>query len=112
MSLKIYINGEFYDKENAKVSVYDHGLLYGDGVFEGIRSYGGKIFRCDEHIDRLWYSAKAIWLEIPISKQQMVKAIEDTLEINGIEDGYIRVSRYSRCGHIGGSIRTNVATRR
>ena len=67
MSLKVYINGKLYDKEDAKISVYDHGLLYGDGVFEGIRSYDGKVFRLTEHLDRLWDSAKAIWLEIPIS---------------------------------------------
>ena len=90
MPLKIYINGKLYDKENAKISVYDHGLLYGDGVFEGIRSYGGKVFRLTEHLDRLWNSAKAIWLEIPMSKQEMAKAIEDTLAVNGIKDGYIR----------------------
>ena len=91
MSLKIYINGTLYDKEDAKISVYDHGLLYGDGVFEGIRSYGGKVFRLQAHIDRLWDSAKAIWLTIPISKEQMSAAIEQTLAVNGITDGYIRV---------------------
>ena len=91
MSLKIYINGKLYDKENAVVSVYDHGLLYGDGVFEGIRSYGGKVFRPKEHLDRLWYSAKAIRLEIPITREEMAKAIVDTLAVNGIKDGYIRV---------------------
>ena len=79
MPLKIYINGKLYDKKDAKISVYDHGLLYGDGVFEGIRSYGGRVFRLAEHLDRLWDSAKAIWLEIPISKEKMAKAIEDTL---------------------------------
>ena len=91
MSLKIYINGTLYDQEDAKISVYDHGLLYGDGVFEGIRSYGGKVFRMVEHLDRLWNSAKAIWLQIPMSKPEMAKAIEDTLASNGIQDGYIRV---------------------
>ncbi|MEN6405441.1 MAG: branched-chain-amino-acid transaminase [Thermoguttaceae bacterium] len=91
MSLKIYVSGKLCDKEDAKVSVYDHGLLYGDGVFEGIRSYHGKVFRLDEHLDRLWNSAKAICLEIPISRQEMAKAIEDTLAVNGIKDGYIRV---------------------
>jgi branched-chain amino acid aminotransferase len=90
-SLKIYISGKLYDKEDAKISVYDHGLLYGDGVFEGIRSYSGKVFRMDEHLDRLWYSAKAILLEIPMTKDEMAKAIRDTLEINKIKDGYIRV---------------------
>jgi len=91
MALKIHINGKLYDKEDAKVSVYDHGLLYGDGVFEGIRSYNGKVFRMRAHLDRLWYSAKAIWLTIPITKDEMAKAIEDTLAANGIQDGYIRV---------------------
>ena len=101
MSLKIYIDGKLYDKEDAKISVYDHGFLYGDGVFEGIRSYGGKVFRLAEHLDRLWDSAKAIWLEVPISKQQMAKAIEDTLAVNGIEDGYIRVIVTRGAGTLG-----------
>ncbi|MDZ7616733.1 MAG: branched-chain-amino-acid transaminase [Patescibacteria group bacterium] len=91
MALKIYINGTLYDKEDAKISVYDHGLLYGDGVFEGIRSYGGKVFRLQDHLDRLWYSAKAIWLEIPITKEQLGRDIERMLKTNGIEDGYVRV---------------------
>lgn len=91
MALKVYINGKYYDKEEAKISVYDHGLLYGDGVFEGIRSYAGKVFRLKEHLDRLWDSAKAIWLTIPISKEEMARAIEETLRINGIQDSYIRV---------------------
>ncbi len=101
MSLKVYINAALYDKQDAKISVYDHGLLYGDGVFEGIRSYGGKVFRLAEHIDRLWVSAKAILLEIPISKQAMAKAIEDTLAENGITDGYIRVVVTRGCGTLG-----------
>jgi branched-chain amino acid aminotransferase len=101
MSLKIHIDGKLYDKEDAKISVYDHGFLYGDGVFEGIRSYGGKVFRLAEHLDRLWDSAKAIWLEVPISKQQMAKAIEDTLAVNGIEDGYIRVVVTRGAGTLG-----------
>jgi len=91
VSLKVYISGKLYDKDDAKISVYDHGLLYGDGVFEGIRSYGGKVFRLQEHLDRLWNSAKAIWLSIPMTKEAMATAIEDTLKVNGIEDGYIRV---------------------
>jgi len=91
MPLKVYINGQLYDKDDARISVYDHGLLYGDGVFEGIRSYGGKVFRLEQHLDRLWNSAKAIWLEIPMTKAQMAHAIRDTLQINGIQDGYIRV---------------------
>jgi branched-chain amino acid aminotransferase len=91
MSLKVYIDGKLYDKEEAKVSVYDHGLLYGDGVFEGIRAYAGKVFRLAEHLDRLYDSAKAIWLEIPITKDDMAKAVVDTLAVNGILDGYIRL---------------------
>ena len=91
MALKVYINGKLYDKDDAKTSVYDHGLLYGDGVFEGIRSYSGKVFRLREHLDRLWNSAKAIWLEIPMTKDEMAQAIQDTLAANGIADGYIRV---------------------
>jgi branched-chain amino acid aminotransferase len=100
-SLQIYINGTLYDKENAKISVYDHGLLYGDGVFEGIRSYGGKVFRLDDHLDRLWNSAKAIILDIPMSKAQMAKAIVDTLEVNKIKDGYIRVVVTRGAGSLG-----------
>jgi branched-chain amino acid aminotransferase len=91
MSLKIYIDGKLYDKENAKISVYDHGLLYGDGVFEGMRSYGGCVFRLAAHIDRLWDSAKAIWLEIPMTKAEMAKAVNDTLAVNDIKDGYVRL---------------------
>ena len=91
MSLKIYISGQLYEKENAKISVYDHGLLYGDGVFEGMRSYDGKVFRLAEHLDRLWNSAKAICLEIPMSKQEMADATNSTLKVNGIKDGYIRL---------------------
>lgn len=91
MSLKIYIDGKLYGKEDAKISVYDHGLLYGDGVFEGMRSYNGKVFRLAEHLDRLWDSAHAIWLTIPMSKEEMTKAVNDTLATNGIKDGYVRL---------------------
>jgi len=101
MSLKIYINGKFHNKEDAKISVYDHGLLYGDGVFEGIRSYNGKVFCMDEHLDRLWNSAKAVWLQIPMSKPEMAKAIEDTLAANGIKDGYIRAVITRGVGNLG-----------
>jgi len=99
--MKIYIDGKLYEKEDAKLSVYDHGLLYGDGVFEGIRSYGGKVFRMVEHIDRLWESAKAIWLEIPMTKAEMIKAVEDTLATNGIKDGYIRLLVTRGVGSLG-----------
>jgi branched-chain amino acid aminotransferase len=101
MSLKVYINGKLVDKEEATVSVYDHGLLYGDGVFEGIRSYGGTVFRLQEHLDRLWDSAKAICLEIPTGKQEMAEAIEHTLAVNQIKDGYIRVVVTRGCGTLG-----------
>ena len=90
MAPRIYINGKLYDKADAKISVYDHGLLYGDGVFEGIRVYDGKIFRLKEHVDRLFESARAIKLEIPISKDQMVDAIRKTVEANDKKNGYIR----------------------
>jgi branched-chain amino acid aminotransferase len=90
MSLKVWIDGKLYDKADAKVSVYDHGLLYGDGVFEGIRVYNGRIFECSTHIDRLWASAKAIRLNIPISKEQMCTAIEETVRANNFRDCYVR----------------------
>jgi branched-chain amino acid aminotransferase len=91
MGLKIFISGKLYEKEDAKISVYDHGLLYGDGVFEGMRSYGGKVFRLAAHLDRLWNSAKAICLEIPMTKEEMASAVNSTLQVNGISDGYIRL---------------------
>jgi branched-chain amino acid aminotransferase len=101
MPLQIYISGKLYDKENAKISVYDHGLLYGDGVFEGMRSYGGKVFRLKQHLDRLWDSAKAIWLEIPISREELAGAVNDTLATNGIKDGYIRLIVTRGAGALG-----------
>lgn len=91
MSLKIYINGKFIEKENAKISVFDHGLLYGDGVFEGIRSYNSLVFKLNEHINRLYESAHSIMLNIPINKQQMAKAVIDTLRANKLKDAYIRL---------------------
>ncbi len=89
--LLVWINGEFVPKSQAKVSVFDHGFLYGDGVFEGIRSYGGRVFMLDEHLDRLYESAKSIWLTIPIDKEQMKEAILQTLRNNKLRDAYIRV---------------------
>ena len=91
MPLKVWINGQLYDKEDAKISVYDHGFLYGDGVFEGMRVYGGKVFRLDEHLERLWHSAKAIWLEIPMARDAMVQAVDQTVTVNAIRDGYVRL---------------------
>jgi branched-chain amino acid aminotransferase len=90
MTPKIYINGKFFDKADAKISVYDHCLLYGDGVFEGIRIYEGKVFRLKEHVERLYESAKAIRLEIPISREEMVEAILLTVKTNQKHNGYIR----------------------
>ena len=101
MPLQIYISGKYYDKENAKVSVYDHGFLYGDGVFEGMRSYGGKVFRLKQHLDRLWNSAKAIWLKMPISQEEMAKAVNETLAKNSIKDGYIRLVVTRGAGALG-----------
>ena len=89
--LKIYIDGQFLDEPNAKVSVFDHGLLYGDGIFEGIRAYNGRVFKLKEHIDRLFYSAKAILLNIPLSHAEIMRAVVDTCRQNGIRDGYIRL---------------------
>jgi len=89
--MKIYMNGKLVDKKNAKVSVFDHGLLYGDGVFEGIRAYNGRIFLLEEHIDRLYDSAKAIALEIPMTREEMIQATVETCKANEISDGYIRL---------------------
>ena len=87
----VYIDGEYYPKSEAKVSVYDHGFLYGDGVFEGIRSYNGVVFKLKEHIDRLYNSAKAIMLDIPMTKDEMIEAVLETLRKNGLKDAYIRL---------------------
>ena len=90
MDLVIYFNGKFVPKNEARTSVYDHGFLYGDGVFEGIRAYNGRVFRLDEHLDRLYDSAKAIDLKIPLSKEEMKNAIIETLKKNNLKDAYIR----------------------
>ena len=86
----IYLDGRFVPAEEARVSVFDHGLLYGDGVFEGIRAYNGKIFRLDEHLARLYDSAKAIDLAIPLTKAEMTEVIKETLRQNSLRDAYIR----------------------
>jgi len=88
--LKVYANGDFVPQDQAVTSIYDHGFLYGDGVFEGIRAYNGRVFRLDEHIDRLYDSAMAIMLDIPLSKDEMKQAILETLRVNGLVDAYIR----------------------
>jgi branched-chain amino acid aminotransferase len=98
---KISINGKLYDKADAKISVYDHGLLYGDGVFEGIRIYNGKIFRLAEHVDRLYDSARAILLDIPMSREQMAEALQSTVRANNKRDGYIRAIVTRGAGSLG-----------
>jgi branched-chain amino acid aminotransferase len=86
----IWLDGKWYDRETASVSVYDHGLLYGDGVFEGIRVYGGKIFKLTEHLNRLYDSAQAIWLTIPMPKDEMARITEEAVRRSGITEAYIR----------------------
>ena len=103
--MKIYLNGQLVGKEQAVVSVFDHGLLYGDGVFEGIRVYGAKVFLLKDHIDRLYESAKAIRLEIPISPAAMIQATKDTVAANGITDGYVRLIVTRGAGSLGLDIR-------
>ena len=101
MTLQVYINGRLVPKEQAAVSVFDHGFLYGDGVFEGMRSYSGRVFRLQAHLDRLWESARAIWLEIPLSQEEMTQAVYQTLQANDISDGYIRLVVTRGAGTLG-----------
>jgi branched-chain amino acid aminotransferase len=99
--LQIYIDGEYFPKSKAKISVYDHGFLYGDGVFEGIREYNGVVFKLKEHIDRLYRSAHAIMLKIPMSKDDLIKAVVKTLQKNGMKDSYIRLIVSRGIGDLG-----------
>ena len=103
--MKIYLNDGLVDKENAKVSVFDHGLLYGDGIFEGIRLYNGCIFKLDEHLERLEYSAKAIMLKLPWSRQELSDAVCETCRANNLVDGYIRLVVTRGVGNLGLSIK-------
>ncbi|HVU15943.1 MAG TPA: branched-chain-amino-acid transaminase [Candidatus Didemnitutus sp.] len=89
--MQIYLDGQFVDEKQAKVSVFDHGLLYGDGIFEGIRLYDGNVFRLAEHLERLEYSAKALLLTIPLSRQELVEATCETCRRNNLRNGYIRL---------------------
>src|SRR5690242_18015578 len=89
--MKIFIDGKYCDERDAKISVFDHGLLYGDGIFEGIRAYHGRVFKLKEHIDRLFYSAKALLLNVPLTHQEMMDAVVETCRQNKIRDGYIRL---------------------
>ena len=99
--LKVYIDGEYYYKSQAKISVYDHGFLYGDGVFEGIREYNGVVFKLKEHIDRLYRSAHAIVLNIQVSKEEMMNAVIETLRKNKMKDSYIRLVVSRGIGDLG-----------
>ena len=99
--MKIYIDGEYFSKDNAKISVFDHGLLYGDGIFEGLRIYGGKVFLLDKHLDRLYNSALALSLTIPMSREDMKMAVEETVALNERVDGYIRLVVTRGAGTLG-----------
>jgi branched-chain amino acid aminotransferase len=99
--MKIYLDGRFVDAADAKVSVFDHGLLYGDGIFEGIRLYQGNVFRLEDHLERLWFSAKALLLTIPISRAEMATAVCETCRQNGLRDGYIRLVVTRGAGDLG-----------
>ncbi|MCA8993539.1 MAG: branched-chain-amino-acid transaminase [Planctomycetaceae bacterium] len=105
MSQKIYLNGQLVPEAEAVVSVFDHGLLYGDGVFEGIRVYNRRVFMLPEHVERLYESARAIRLEIPISQEEMTEAVEKTVAANNIEDGYVRLVITRGAGSLGLDIR-------
>ena len=100
-AMKIYLDGALVDSADAKISVFDHGLLYGDGIFEGIRLYGGNVFRLDEHLERLEYSAKAILLTLPWTRRQISDAICETCRANGLSDGYIRLVVTRGVGDLG-----------
>jgi len=99
--MKIYIDGKYYDKDDAKISVFDHGVLYGDGIFEGIRAYNGRIFRLDDHLKRLDESANAILLKLPMPIKEIEKAIIETVRLNGLKDAYIRLVVTRGVGDLG-----------
>lgn len=101
MSLLVYMNGQFVNEENAKVSIWDHGYLYGDGIFEGIRAYNGRIFKLYEHLVRLYKSAKSIKLAIPITIDEMEKAVVETCRRNDLKDSYIRLIVSRGAGDLG-----------
>src|SRR6266481_9513215 len=98
---QIYVDGKFYAEGEAKVSVFDHGLLYGDGIFEGIRFYNSRVFRLEEHLERLWDSARSILLEIPMSQRAMTEALLETIRQNDLRDGYIRLLVTRGVGNLG-----------
>src|SRR5437588_4530392 len=98
---QIYVDGKFYAEGDAKISVFDHGLLYGDGIFEGIRFYNGRVFRLEEHLERLWDSARSICLEIPLSRAEMTEALLETIRRNDLREGYIRQIVTRGVGNLG-----------
>jgi branched-chain amino acid aminotransferase len=99
--MKIYLDGKLVNRDQAKISVFDHGVLYGDGVFEGIRAYNGRVFKLKEHIDRLYQSARAIMLCVPLTKKQVEEAVLSTLRANKLKSGYIRLVVTRGCGDLG-----------
>ena len=99
--MQIYLNGQFVSKDDAKISVFDHGLLYGDGIFEGIRLYDNCVFKLDDHLERLELSAKAILLDIPMSRKELSDAVCETCRLNNLSDGYIRLLVTRGAGHLG-----------
>ncbi|MCA9796713.1 MAG: aminotransferase class IV, partial [Candidatus Eremiobacteraeota bacterium] len=101
MALEIYIDGKYYPKDQARISVYDHGLLYGDGIFEGIRAYNGRVFRLEEHLERLYLSARSILIDVPLSRDEMREAILETLRRNKLENSYIRLLVTRGVGDLG-----------
>ncbi|MFH1370741.1 MAG: branched-chain-amino-acid transaminase [Planctomycetota bacterium] len=101
MALKIWLGDKLVDEQDAKISVFDHGLLYGDGVFEGIRVYNGRVFELDAHIERLYNSARGIRLDIPMSREKLIDALNKTVEANGVVDGYIRLVVTRGVGSLG-----------
>jgi branched-chain amino acid aminotransferase len=99
--LTIFLDGKFVPEADAKVSVFDHGLLYGDGIFEGIRFYNGRVFKLEEHLERLWDSARSICLEIPMGREEMTEALLETIRRNGLREGYIRLVVTRGVGNLG-----------
>lgn len=100
-AMKIYLDGAFVDKDDAKISVFDHGLLYGDGIFEGIRIYKNCVYRLEEHLERLWYSANAIMLDMPMTIEEMSEAVCESCRQNNLSDGYIRLIVTRGVGNLG-----------
>lgn len=99
--MKIFIDGKYYPEKDAKISVFDHGLLYGDGIFEGIRAYNGRVFKLAEHIERLFCSAKALLLKVPMSRARLCQAVVETCRVNRVRDGYVRLLVTRGAGSLG-----------